>query len=57
MPPATLAASDPGTNSDKVIIQTYEGDQDTLELRLTATIVTSIDELRGRCALSATPAP
>ena len=57
MPPATLAASDPAANSDKVIIQTYEGDQDTLELRLTATIVTSIDELRGRCALSATPAP
>jgi hypothetical protein len=57
MPPATLAASDPGTNSNKVIIQTYEGDQDTLELRLTATIVTSIDELRGRCAVSATPAP
>jgi hypothetical protein len=57
MPPIPANGHDPAAVGDKVIIQTYEGDQDTLELRLTATIVTSIDELRGRCSLSATPAP
>jgi len=33
---------------DKVVIQTYEGDVDTMTLRLTATIVTSLAELRAR---------
>jgi hypothetical protein len=33
---------------DKVVIQTYEGDAGTMTLRLTATIVTSLAELRDR---------
>ncbi len=46
----------PGDACDKVIIQTFEGDQDTLELRLTATIVTSMAELRARAAACAAAA-
>jgi hypothetical protein len=32
---------------DKIIIQTFEGDPATHDLRLTATIVTSLEALRG----------
>jgi hypothetical protein len=55
--PQAASGNRPGAASDKVIIQTFESDHETLELRLTATIITSIEELHGRAKLSATPAP
>jgi hypothetical protein len=48
--PQAHSLDDCSAACDKVIIQTYEGDLDTLELRLTATIVTSMAELRARVA-------
>jgi hypothetical protein len=33
--------------SDKIIIQTFEGDPATQDLRLTATIGTTLEELSG----------
>jgi hypothetical protein len=48
--PHATRAEDRSEGSDKVLIQTYEGDLDTLELRLTATIVTSMAELRARAS-------
>jgi hypothetical protein len=52
MSPIPQAASldDRSDGCDKVIIQTYEGDFDTMNLRLTATIVTSMAELRARAS-------
>lgn len=51
MSPIPKAAADErNTGTDKVIIETFEGDQETLELRLTATIVTTMAELRTRAA-------
>jgi hypothetical protein len=52
MPPIPHAtrAEERSEGADKVLIQTYEGDLDTLELRLTATIVTSMAELRARAS-------
>lgn len=49
IPPAAIEQM-PGAPCDRVIIQTYEGDCQTMTLRLTATIVTSMDELRVRVA-------
>ena len=48
--PHTARTEDCSEGGDKVIIQTFEGDLDTLELRLTATIVTTMAELRARAA-------
>jgi hypothetical protein len=51
--PHATRAEDRSEGGDKVLIQTYEGDLDTLELRLTATIVTivtSMAELRARAS-------
>ena len=48
--PQAHSLDDCSAGCDKVIIQTYEGDQHTLELRLTATIVTSMAELCARAA-------
>jgi hypothetical protein len=50
MSPIPLAASPDQCSEgcDKVIIQTFEGDLETMNLRLTATIVTSMAELRAR---------
>jgi hypothetical protein len=50
--PQPASAEDRSDGCDKVVIQTYEGDHETMTLRLTATVVTSMAELR----LSATPA-
>jgi hypothetical protein len=52
MSPIPQAASldDCSAACDKVIIQTFEGDMETMNLRLTATIVTSMAELRARAA-------
>jgi hypothetical protein len=46
--PHPANGTDAGDACDKVVIQTYEGDIDTMTLRLTATIVTSLAELRDR---------
>jgi hypothetical protein len=48
--PHATRAEERSEGADKVLIQTYEGDLDTLELRLTATIVTSMAELRARAS-------
>ena len=48
--PHTANENDHGAGCDKVIIQTYEGDIETMDLRLTATIVTSMAELRARAS-------
>jgi hypothetical protein len=59
MSPISQAAShdECSDGCDKVIIQTFEGDMETMSLRLTATIVTSMAELRARvtgdCAAAA----
>jgi primosomal protein N' len=52
MSPIPQAASldDRSEGCDKVIIQTFEGDHDTMNLRLTATVVTSMAELRARAS-------
>ncbi|MFC5550050.1 hypothetical protein [Massilia aerilata] len=52
MPPIPQAISldDCSAACDKVIIQTYEGDLETMNLRLTATIVASMAELRARAS-------
>jgi len=46
--PQVHSLDDRSAGGDKVIIQTYEGDMETMNLRLTATIVTSMAELRAR---------
>lgn len=46
--PHAPSLDDRSAGCDKVIIQTYEGDIETMDLRLTATIVTSMAELRAR---------
>jgi hypothetical protein len=48
--PHPAHGTDPGGACDKVIIQTYESDIGTMSLHLTATIVTSMAELRARAA-------
>jgi hypothetical protein len=48
--PQAHSLDDCSAGCDKVIIQTYEGDIETKNLRLTATIVTSMAELRARAA-------
>jgi hypothetical protein len=56
LPPA-CAGNEHDRGSDKLIIQTFESDHETRDLRLTATIVTSMDELRARAAAGAFAAP
>jgi hypothetical protein len=48
--PQAHSLDDCSAGCDKIIIQTYEGDIDTMDLRLTATIVTSMAELRARAS-------